>query len=89
VLIDSWHFFRGGSTWEQLACIPLERIAYVQFDDAPAPAGDSAMKETMHCRVMPGDSTFELERFATTLPDRRPVLAIRTAGITPGTVMLR
>ena len=70
VLIDSWHFFRGDSAWEQLACIPLERIAYVQFDDAPAPAGDSAMKETMHRRVMPGDGTFELERFAATLLDR-------------------
>src|SRR5690242_4988275 len=55
---------------EQLACIPLERIAYVQFDDAPAPAGGSAMTETMHRRVMPGDGTFELERFATTLLDR-------------------
>jgi len=47
VLIDSWHFFRGDSTWEQLACIPLERIAYIQFDDAPAPAGGSAIR---HCR---------------------------------------
>ena len=32
VLIDSWHFFRGDSTWENLETVPLERIAYVQFD---------------------------------------------------------
>ena len=37
VLIDSWHFFRGDSTWEQLACIPLERIAYLQFDEPRPP----------------------------------------------------
>jgi len=28
------------------------------------------MKETLHRRVMPGDGTFELERFAATLLDR-------------------
>src|SRR5215831_17750253 len=64
------HFFRGDSTWEQLACIPLERIAYVQFDDAPAPAGGSAVTETLHRRVMPGNGTSELERFAAALLDR-------------------
>ncbi|XVQ14139.1 sugar phosphate isomerase/epimerase family protein [Spirillospora sp. CA-255316] len=70
VLIDTWHFFRGDSTWEQLERVPLDRIAYVQFDDAPPPESDDAMNETMHRRVMPGDGTFELDRFASTLLDR-------------------
>ncbi|MBA4863616.1 sugar phosphate isomerase/epimerase [Streptomyces sp. PSKA54] len=70
VLIDSWHFFRGDSSWEQLASVPLERIAYVQFDDAPPPVSENAMKETMHRRVMPGEGTFELDRFASTLLKR-------------------
>ena len=70
VMIDTWHFFRGPSSWEDLRAIPLERIAYVQFDDAPEPISDDGVDETTNRRVMPGDGTFELERFATTLRDR-------------------
>ena len=70
VLIDSWHFFRGDSTWRDLATIPLEQIAYLQFDDAPEPIWDSPMRETLHRRAMPGEGTFELDRFAGTLLDR-------------------
>lgn len=70
VLIDTWHFFRGDSTWSDLAEIPLDRIAYIQFDDAPAPISGDLMDETMNRRGMPGTGTFELDRFATTLLDR-------------------
>lgn len=70
VLIDTWHFFRGDSTWSDLAEIPLERIAYIQFDDAPPPVSGDLMDETMNRRAMPGTGTFELDRFATTLLDR-------------------
>jgi sugar phosphate isomerase/epimerase len=69
VLIDTWHFFRGPSTWEDLAEIPFDELAYVQFDDAPRPVG-SGFSETLHRRVMPGDGEFALERFATTLLER-------------------
>ncbi|OHV29010.1 MULTISPECIES: sugar phosphate isomerase/epimerase family protein [Pseudofrankia] len=70
LLIDTWHFFLGDSTWEDLAHVPLEQIAYIQFDDAPVPESDNLMRETMHRRVMPGDGVFELDRFASTLLDR-------------------
>ena len=70
VLIDTWHFGMGESTWDDLERIPLELIAYVQFDDAPEPVGDDLWVETMDRRVMPGDGTFELERFASTLLER-------------------
>lgn len=70
VLIDAWHFFRGDSVWDQLEAIPLDRIAYVQFDDAPPPVSENGLYETMDRRVMPGDGTFELDRFASTLLDR-------------------
>jgi sugar phosphate isomerase/epimerase len=70
LLIDTWHFEFGASTWADLEQIPLDRIAYVQFDDAPEPAGDDLWAETTDRRVMPGDGTFQLERFATTLLDR-------------------
>ncbi len=70
VLIDTWHFFRGDSTWQQLTRVPLDQIAYVQFNDAPPPVSENGIRETMHRRVMPGDGTFELGRFAATLRDR-------------------
>ncbi|MBL7500185.1 sugar phosphate isomerase/epimerase [Frankia sp. CNm7] len=69
VLIDTWHFFRGKSTWAELSAIPLDEIAYIQFDDAPPPVG-SGFSETLHRRVMPGDGEFDLERFASTLLER-------------------
>jgi sugar phosphate isomerase/epimerase len=70
LMIDSWHFFRGDSTWEQLERVPLHRIAYVQFCDAQPQASADGIHETMHRRTMPGDGIFELDRFASTLLDR-------------------
>jgi sugar phosphate isomerase/epimerase len=70
LMIDSWHFSFGASTWADLESVPLDRIAYVQFADALAPESDDLMHETMQRRVMPGDGVLELERFASTLLDR-------------------
>jgi sugar phosphate isomerase/epimerase len=70
VMIDTWHFLRGDSTWEQLERIPLEQIAYVQFDDALPAESEDGMAETMNRRVFPGDGEFDLERFAGTLRSR-------------------
>jgi sugar phosphate isomerase/epimerase len=70
VLIDSWHFFFGGSTWEELQEVPLERIAYVHFDDALPPLSDDLLGETGHRRAVPGDGIIELDRFASTLLER-------------------
>ncbi len=70
ILIDSWHFFRGPSEWEDLATVPLERIAYVQFDDALDPLSDDVMSETTDRRTWPGQGTLDLSRFASTLTTR-------------------
>ena len=70
VLIDTWHFFVGDSSWADLERLPVERIAYVQFDDAGPLESEDLFTETMDRRIMPGDGTFELERFASTLLDR-------------------
>ena len=71
LLIDPWHFFHGDSTWDDLASVPLDAIAYLQFDDALAPeAGRSPMAETLHRRALPGDGVLDLRRFAGTLLDR-------------------
>jgi sugar phosphate isomerase/epimerase len=70
LVIDSWHFSFGGSTWDDLARVPLEEIAYVQFTDAPAPESEDLMSETMNRRALPGEGSLELRRFSSTLLDR-------------------
>ncbi|OHV39185.1 MULTISPECIES: sugar phosphate isomerase/epimerase family protein [Pseudofrankia] len=70
VLIDSWHFFRGGAPWEQLEQVPLDRVAYVQLADAVPPISDDAMSETGNRRALPGQGELDLARFVGTLRDR-------------------
>jgi sugar phosphate isomerase/epimerase len=70
LMIDTFHFSRGRSTWEELESFPLEALGYIQFDDALPPEGDDVMHETIDRRAMPGDGELELERFVGTLTDR-------------------
>jgi sugar phosphate isomerase/epimerase len=70
LLIDTFHFSRGLSTWEELESFPLEGLGYVQFDDALPPESDDVMHETTDRRAMPGDGELELERFVRTLTGR-------------------
>jgi sugar phosphate isomerase/epimerase len=53
-----------------LAAVPLERIAYLQFGDALQPVEGPTMAEALNRRVMPGDGVLELDRFASTLRGR-------------------
>jgi len=70
VVIDTWHFGFGDSTFDDLAAVPLEQIAYVQFTDALEPISDRPGRETMNRRALPGDGILDLERFAATLLGR-------------------
>ena len=70
LMIDTWHFSFGDSTWEDLARVPLDRIAYVQFTDGLAPESDDLMHETINRREVPGGGVLELERFASLLRNR-------------------
>lgn len=69
-LVDTWHFFHGDDTWDELVALPLEELAYLQFDDHPPLAGDDLVAETVGRRVMPGDGVFELERFCDVFRDK-------------------
>jgi sugar phosphate isomerase/epimerase len=66
-LVDSWHFTFSDDTWEVLAALPLDEIAYVQFDDHPALESDDLIDETLRRRLMPGEGEFELTRFCEVL----------------------
>ena len=71
LMIDSWHFCFSSNTWEDLAAVPLDVIAYVQFTDAMEPESRERMiRESLHRRALPGEGILELSRFAATLLDR-------------------
>ncbi len=61
--LDVWHFTHSDDTWQALDELPLEEIAYVQFDDHPPLVSDDLVQETVSRRVMPGEGCFELDRF--------------------------
>jgi sugar phosphate isomerase/epimerase len=65
--IDAWHFFRSGSTLEQLARIPGERIHTVQLCDAPAAPQTDLWAELMTARLLPGEGELDLSGLIRTL----------------------
>jgi sugar phosphate isomerase/epimerase len=71
LMIDSWHFCFSDNTWDDLAAIPLDDIAYLQFTDALEPESRERMiREALHRRTLPGEGILELRRFAATFLDR-------------------
>jgi sugar phosphate isomerase/epimerase len=70
VLVDTWHFFHGPDGWDELDALPLEQLAYVQFDDHPALESPDLREECLHRRVFPGEGRFDLERFCASLRAR-------------------
>lgn len=67
LLIDAWHLFRSGSTLEELARIPGDRVLGVQLDDAPERGEADLADETQHRRLLPGDGSFDLVGLVRTL----------------------
>lgn len=65
--IDAWHFFRSGSTLDDLAKIPCERIHTVQVNDGPATPQGDGWDEMMTSRLLPGEGAFDLTGLVRTL----------------------
>jgi len=62
--VDTWHFFRGPSTFADLAGIDRASVFMVQVNDGPAqPADLNRMADAVHNRRSPGYGEFELEQF--------------------------
>jgi len=55
VLVDTWHWFRGGADPALLRALPGDKIGSVQLNDAPRRAAENMMMESMLARLMPGD----------------------------------
>ncbi len=66
--VDSWHHFRAGDTFEQLAAVPPKRIVGVQIDDGPVrKVVEDYKTDCMSYRVVPGEGRFDLVGFVRTL----------------------
>jgi 4-hydroxyphenylpyruvate dioxygenase len=59
ILIDAFHFFKGGSRVEDLRQIPAEKIFVVHLDDAPDVVMD-LREMCMTSRTFPGEGIFPL-----------------------------
>lgn len=70
LVVDSWNFCVGPSTWTDLEQIPLEAVAYVQFADALTIVGTPDLDDAMRRRMLPGEGSLDLGRFVGTLRDR-------------------
>jgi sugar phosphate isomerase/epimerase len=67
LLIDTWHFALGPSTWDDLEALPCDAIAHLQFTDVAEPTSDDLFDETMNRRPLPGDGIADLQHFADVL----------------------
>jgi 2-keto-myo-inositol isomerase len=59
IVLDAFHNFRGGSTFEELKTVPLDRIAHYHLNDAPADPPREEQRDPN--RVMPGDGILDLK----------------------------
>ena len=66
VLLDSWHFFRGGAPWDALRAITGDRLALVHVSDGADAAGDPVF-DSRNRRLPAGRGTFPLARLAAVL----------------------
>jgi sugar phosphate isomerase/epimerase len=66
--VDSWHFFRGGARFDDLAAIDPSRVFMIQLNDGPSrPVDPNRMVDAVHHRRCPGEGDFALVDFVRTL----------------------
>lgn len=60
IVLDTWHFFRGGSTLKMIDSVPAERIAVIQLSDGPSGPLADELDATYRLRQVPGGGEFPL-----------------------------
>jgi sugar phosphate isomerase/epimerase len=63
LLIDTWHYFRGPSTDDQLRAVPPEGIVGIQINDADRDVVGTIIEDSIHLRRLPGEGSFDLVGF--------------------------
>jgi sugar phosphate isomerase/epimerase len=64
LLLDTWHFFRGGAEWPLLYSLAGDQIALVHVNDGLEHVGGDLVWEGRHSRLPAGTGSFPLARFA-------------------------
>lgn len=67
ITLDTLHFYRGGSTIEDLAVLPATMIGLVQLSDAKQATTDNIEHEMMTGRVLPGQGKLDIRGIVETL----------------------
>ena len=90
LLLDSWHFFRGGAPWVTLESLEGRQVALVHLNDGPQMIGSDLVHDSRFCRLPPGEGSFDLDRFLDVLSKvgydgmiSLEVLSSRIAGASP------
>jgi sugar phosphate isomerase/epimerase len=60
LLVDAYHFFRGGSSLDDLSQVDPALIVGYQLSDVPAAAPDDLLSETRQHRLLPGHGELDL-----------------------------
>jgi sugar phosphate isomerase/epimerase len=63
LVLDSYHFYRGGSRLADLASVPKNRFVTLQLSDVPAQPAADLQVETRTARLLPGEGALPLEEF--------------------------
>lgn len=69
LVLDSLHFFRSGSPWDELASLNPEHLAVVQWNDASSDPLPSLAEESRHHRLPPGQGELPLVQLAAAICD--------------------
>lgn len=76
VLVDTWHWFRGGADPALLRALPGDKVGSVQLNDAPKKVAENMMMESMLARLMPGEGDIpipEVVRILDAIGSKAPI----------------
>lgn len=63
LVLDIWHFARGGIAFPDISLIPSELIFYVEIDDAAAQQKGTLLEDTIHRRLLCGEGDLDVPAF--------------------------
>lgn len=63
VVLDAWHYHRGGSTPDMLRALGPERVVTLQLSDGSRTAVGTDLEDTFHRRALPGEGDFGIPAF--------------------------
>lgn len=66
LMLDAFHFYRGGSRLQDLSAVPVDRVFLVRLSDAPRAPRTMIQAEE---RLMPGEGVIPLREIVTWLDD--------------------